>query len=167
MNNRTLVSEIEGVFITPLKIFSDERGSVMKMMGDYTLINDMPEFNNVSEIYFSVVKKDAVKAWHGHKYMTLNYACIYGRILVGLCDMREGKTFEKTCEVYLDDSEHYKLLTIPPGVWNGFRVWPDSNYEFAIMANAASHVHSPDEIERIKPEDFPIPFSWGHYEIAG
>lgn len=155
-------TEMEGVRLNELKTFSDVRGSVKKMMQAKA-----PPFLGVSEIYFSTVLKGIVKAWHGHRKMTLNYACIYGQIIVGLCDLRAGKTFGETATVYLDDTVHYKLLTIPPGVWNGFRMSQGSENNYAILANAASHVYDPDEISKIKPSEFPVAFDWGSYDIAG
>ena len=60
---------IEGVVITPLKQYVDERGKVMHM-----LRSDAPEFKSFGEIYFSSVHAGAIKGWHIHKRMTLNYA---------------------------------------------------------------------------------------------
>ncbi len=42
------------------------------------------------EIYFSTVYRGVVKGWHRHREMTLNYACIHGRIKLVLYDDREG-----------------------------------------------------------------------------
>lgn len=163
-----LATEMEGVLLTPLKVFADERGFVRKMMEAKPSVGGAPPFMNVSEIYFSSVIEGAVKAWHGHREMTLNYTCVYGVITVGLCDLRVGKTFGKTATVFLADVlPNYKLLTIPPGVWNGFRMTIGSLYKWATMANAASHVHDPDEIVRIKPKDFPFDYEWGPYKVAG
>ena len=53
---------IEGVKITPLKIISDDRGSVMHMMR-----NDSDVFDKFGEIYFSTIFKGKIKAWHLHK----------------------------------------------------------------------------------------------------
>ncbi|KKL11072.1 hypothetical protein LCGC14_2549480 [marine sediment metagenome] len=168
--NTTKDVGIEGVLITPLKQFKDDRGSVMKIIDDDLYDDDdnyKPNTNEIAEVYLSTIKPGVVKGWHGHKFMTLNYVCIVGRIIVGLCDLREGKTYGKIAAVYLDDVDHYRMLTIPPGVWNGFRIHPDSDLSPGILLNAASHVHSLDEIERIHPREFPIPFDWGDYEIAG
>lgn len=169
MDGREMIeaTEMEGVLLTSPKVFADERGFVRKMMEAKPSVGGAPPYMDVSEIYFSTVMKGVVKAWHGHREMTLNYTCVYGMIAVGLCDLRVGKTFGKTATVFLDDAADYKLLTIPPGVWNGFCVTEGSLYKFATMANAASHVYDPDEIMRIKPSDFPIEFDWGDYDIAG
>lgn len=155
-----------GVIVADLKIISDERGSVMKMIEDTTetYMHGSAVARSVAEIYFSTINPSVVKAWHGHKHMTLNYACVLGKVMVGLCDLRVGETFGKTAIVYLDTLDHYKLLTIPPGVWNGYR---SDGAAPAIIANAASEMYDKHDIERIPPKDFPIAFDWGIYTLAG
>ena len=72
---------IDGVLITPLKQIFDERGKVMHM-----LRNDSPVFSNFGEIYFSCTYPEAIKAWHMHTTMILNYAVIDGAIKCVLFD---------------------------------------------------------------------------------
>lgn len=157
---------INGVYIVDLRIISDDRGSVMKMIVDTNemYINSPVVARDVEEIYFSTVNPGIVKAWHGHKKMTLNYACLLGEVMIGLCDLRVGKTFGNTMRVHLDAMDRYQLLTVPPGVWNGYR---STNDKPAMIANAASMRYSDYDIERIHPRDFPIEFDWGPYEAAG
>ncbi len=157
---------IDGVYVADLKIFTDERGSVMKMIDDTekTYLYGGGISRRVEEIYFSTVNPGVVKAWHGHKKMTLNYACVLGEVMIGLCDLRVGKTFGNTMRIHLDMIDNYKLLTVPPGVWNGYRSMNDKP---AMIANAASLTYSDSDIERIHPEDFPVDFDWGPYEVAG
>lgn len=154
---------IEGVRITDLKIFEDKRGSVMHM-----LRWDDPHFVQFGEIYFSTIKPMVVKAWHLHKKMTLNYAVVVGNIQVSLIDLRsESKTFGEYMDVYLSSfGDDYRLLTIPPNVWNGFRV-VEGDTRSAIVANCATLPHHPDEIVRMHPDNFPVPYNWGRYEVAG
>lgn len=139
-------------------ILEDERGRVMKM----TEAGDLP----IGEVYFATVLPGVVKAWHGHSEMTLRYACVFGHVQVGLCDLRPGISFGQTLMIELDAEKNYQLLTIPPGVWNGFRNHPDY-FGTSIICNAASQYHSIFEITRIHPRDFPIQFDWGDYEVAG
>jgi len=75
---------IEGVKITPLRQILDERGKVMHM-----LRNNDAHFQSFGEIYFSCVYPGAIKAWHLHKEMTLNYAVPHGEIKLVLYDNRE------------------------------------------------------------------------------
>jgi len=148
-----------GVNLTRLMRISDCRGEVRKM-----IIPHCKE--DIGEVYFSIVNPKVVKAWHGHSKMTLNYACVYGAVQVGLCDLRTGKAFGKTAMINLDTNENYYLLTIPPGVWNGFRCHPTWD-EPAIICNAASIPYSEIEITKIDILEFPIPFDWGVYEVGG
>ena len=60
---------IEGVIVTPLRQILDERGKIMHMMR-----RDSPVSESFGEIYFSCIHPGAIKAWHVHKQMTLNYA---------------------------------------------------------------------------------------------
>jgi dTDP-4-dehydrorhamnose 3,5-epimerase len=166
---------IEGVTITPLKVFRDERGAVMHM-----LKKTDEHFDRFGEIYFSLVDTNAVKAWHLHKEMTLNYACIYGRIKLALFDQRPNSpTLNMVNTLHLEgypDFGEYNLISIPPGVWNGFRaeVIVSNDYGInhaqvipAIVANCATHPHDPEEIERRAPDEFPLRYDWGPYMVAG
>jgi dTDP-4-dehydrorhamnose 3,5-epimerase len=144
---------IEGVRVTPLRQIPDERGKIMHM-----LRSDAPHFEAFGEIYFSMVYPGAVKGWHIHRVMTLNYAVPSGTIKMVLFDAREGSpTQGRLMEVYAGEA-NYVLITVPPGVWNGFKgvgVTP------ALVANCATHPHDPDEIGRMDPHsNSVIPYSW-------
>ena len=52
---------IEGVFIKPLKVFSDEKGRVMHM-----LRSDDDLFKKFGEVYFSIVNPSVIKGWKKH-----------------------------------------------------------------------------------------------------
>jgi dTDP-4-dehydrorhamnose 3,5-epimerase len=144
---------IEGVRILPLRQILDERGKVMHM-----LRADTEGFTGFGEIYFSCVYPGAVKAWHIHKRLILNYAVPHGRIKLVLYDDRAGSlTRGETQEIFLGP-DHYCLVTIPPLVWNGFK---GIGTEMALVANCASIPHDPQEIERQDPADGSIPYDWG------
>lgn len=153
---------IDGVELTDLKIIPDERGAIFHM-----LRRDDPHFEAFGEIYFSMIYRTVVKAWHYHKEMTLNYACIYGQIVVGLLDLRyTSPTYEQQDLIMLDAGESYKLLTIPPRVWNGFRIPQGSGFDLSIVANCATLPHDPKEIIRVKPDRYKQ-FDWGDYSVGG
>jgi len=144
---------IEGVIITTLKQIVDERGKVMHM-----LRSDSEVFKSFGEIYFSCVYPGAIKAWHLHKEMTLNYAVPFGRIkLVLYDDRKDSLTREELQEIFLGP-DNYCLVTIPPLIWNGFK---GIGAETAIVANCASIPHDPNEIVRLDPLDKSIPYDWG------
>lgn len=143
---------IEGVLITPLKQILDERGKIMHM-----LRCDSEVFEQFGEIYFSCVHPGVIKAWHIHKKMTLNYAVPYGKIKLVLFDDREdSSTKGELMEIFLGP-DNYKLITIPPMVWNGFK---GIGTETSIVANCATIPHDPEEIDRLDPFDNHIPYDW-------
>lgn len=143
---------IEGVIITPLKQFFDERGKVMHMLRE-----DSEVFQRFGEIYFSCTNPGAIKAWHLHKQMTLNYAVIYGEIKCVLYDDREGSSTKGCVEEYFLSPENYSLITVPPLVWNGFK---GIGNKVSIVANCATIPHDPQEIERKSAFDLSIPYDW-------
>ena len=143
---------IDGVEIKQLDIIPDERGMILKM-----LRNDDPGFQKFGEIYFSAIYPNVVKGWHIHTKMTLNYAVISGSIKLVLYDDREGSlTRGEVQEIFLG-RENYKLVTIPPMIWNGFK---GIGTEHAIVANCSTIPHDPDEIKRMDPFENDIPYNW-------
>ena len=143
---------INGVSIIPLKIISDERGKIMHM-----LRCDDLHFKKFGEIYFSVVFPKAIKAWHVHKKMTLNYAVVEGTIkLVLYDDRKDSPTKGELMELSVGE-DNYVLVQVPPGVINGFKCVGTKS---ATVANCATEIHSPDEIIRIDPFSKEIPYNW-------
>ena len=143
---------IAGVIVTPLRQILDERGKVMHMLkvGD-------PAFQQFGEIYFSCVYPGAIKGWHIHREMTLNYAVPHGRIKFVLYDERpDSPTRGEIQEIFMGP-DNYCLVTVPTMVWNGFK---GIGNEMAVVANCATIPHSPDEIDRRDPFDPSIPYDW-------
>ena len=143
---------IEGVVITPLKQIFDERGKVMHMLRE-----DSSIFSRFGEIYFSCTNPGAIKAWHLHKQMTLNYAVIYGEIKCVLYDDRPNSKTRGCVEEYFLSPETYCLVTVPPLIWNGFK---GIGQKVSIVANCATIPHDPNEIERKSADDPSIPYDW-------
>lgn len=143
---------INGVRITPLRQIPDERGKIMHMMR-----NDMEGFAGFGEIYFSCVYPGAIKGWHIHKKMVLNYAVPHGHIKFVLYDDRpDSPTRGELQEVFMGP-DNYCLVSVPPMVWNGFK---GIGTEMAVVANCASIPHDPAEIDRMDPFDPSIPYDW-------
>jgi dTDP-4-dehydrorhamnose 3,5-epimerase len=143
---------IDGVEITPLKQIFDERGKVMHMLRD-----DSTVFTNFGEIYFSCTYPGAIKAWHMHTEMTLNYAVIHGSIKCVLFDDRPGSKTKGNIEEYFLSPENYCLITVPPLIWNG---WKGIGSNSSIVANCATIAHDPKEIQRKPATDSSIPYDW-------
>ena len=143
---------IDGVVITPLSQIFDERGKVMHMMRE-----NSPVFTRFGEIYFSCTYPGAVKAWHLHTEMTLNYAVIYGAIKCVLYDNRPDSKTRGVVEEYFLSPENYCLVTVPPLIWNG---WKGIGSEISIVANCSNIPHDPDEMLRKPFDDKYFNYDW-------
>lgn len=143
---------IDGVQVIPLKRIPDERGTVYHM-----LKRTDPHFIAFGEIYFSTVYPGVVKGWHLHREITLNYACIHGRIKLVIYDDREASpTRGQLTEVFLGP-DHYALVVIPPRLWNGFK---GMGTEPAIVADCITQPFDEAQAVRMDPFDPQIPYDW-------
>jgi dTDP-4-dehydrorhamnose 3,5-epimerase len=145
-------SKIDGVKVVPLRRIPDERGTI------YHMLRATDEhFVQFGEIYFASVREGIVKGWHRHREMTLNYACVHGRIKLVLYDDREGSaTRGALMELFLGP-DNYSLVVIPPGVWSGFK---GMYAPYSLVANCCTHVHDPSLSERVDPFENDIPYDW-------
>jgi dTDP-4-dehydrorhamnose 3,5-epimerase len=143
---------IDGVIIRPLDRIGDARGMVMRMMRA-----DDPSFSRFGEIYFSLVNPGAVKAWRSHARLTSNYAVPVGTVRLVLFDDRpESSTRGAVIERVIGEPA-YCLVTIPPGIWSGFR---GESVGPALVANCATEAHDPAESTRLEPDSDRIPYRW-------
>jgi dTDP-4-dehydrorhamnose 3,5-epimerase len=144
-------ARIEGVEFVPLGRIPDERGTIYHM-----LRRTDPHFREFGEIYFTSIYRDIVKGWHRHARMTLNYACIWGRVkLVLYDDRKDSPTKGAIVERFLGPDD-YSLVVIPPGIWTALK----GMSELAIVANCATHPHDPALTERLDPHSPKIPYDW-------
>jgi dTDP-4-dehydrorhamnose 3,5-epimerase len=141
-----------GFELKPLRRIPDERGTVFHMLRATD-----PHFRAFGEIYFTTIYQGVIKGWHRHREMTLNYACMHGRIKLVVYDDREGsETRGALAEVYLGP-DAYALAIIPPGLWNGFKGMADP---YSIVANCCTHPHDPKRSSRMDPFSPTIPYDW-------
>ncbi len=144
---------IKGVNIKQLKKIPDERGMILHMLKE-----DDKEFSRFGEIYFSIVYPGVIKGWHLHTKMTLNYAVIQGMIKLALYDNRQkSQTKGELMEIFTGE-DNFSLITIPPGVWNGFK---GIGTKSSIVANCATLQYDPKEIKRMNPfKNSLIQYDW-------
>lgn len=153
MSNPTV---IDGVRVTPLRRIPDERGTIYHM-----LRADDPHFEQFGEIYFTSIYPGVVKGWHRHREITLNYACVFGRVKLVVYDDRPASaTAGGLLEVFLGPDD-YSLVSIGPGIWSGFKGMSEP---FAIIANCCTHPHDPSRTTRIDPFDNDIPYDWAIHQ---
>lgn len=143
---------IHDVSVTSLRRIPDDRGCVFHM-----LKSTDAQFRAFGEIYFSSAYPGVVKGWHSHERMTINYACIVGNIKMVLFDDRAGSPSKGTLQVIYLGNRNYSLVTVPPGIWNGFQ---NVDVIESIVANCSDIPHDPGEIKRLNPHGSHIPFDW-------
>jgi len=143
---------IEGVKIIPKKQIIDERGKIMHM-----LRNDDTNFTKFGEIYFSYSYPNTVKAWHLHKSMTVNYACVIGKIKLVLMDDRTNSSTKGTLQEIFLTTDNYTLVSVPPGIWNGFK---SIENKFSIIANCSDIPHDTNEMLRRPFNDAYFNYDW-------
>jgi dTDP-4-dehydrorhamnose 3,5-epimerase len=143
---------LDGVILTKLKEIKDKRGSVFHM-----LRNDSKVFKSFGEIYFSTIFPKTIKAWHMHKEMILNYACIEGEIKLVLFDSRKNSSTKNQTQEIILSRKNYFLVTVPPLIWNGF---VNIGKKDAILANCSNVPYSDEEIIRKSSLDKSIPYKW-------
>jgi dTDP-4-dehydrorhamnose 3,5-epimerase len=125
---------VDQILVTPLERIPLKGGDVLHAMK----CTD-PGFVDFGEAYFSLIDIDAIKAWKRHLRMTLNIMVPLGAVqFVFIND--QGVMREEVIGL-----DRYIRLTIPPGIWFGFRglVAP-----YSLLMNIADTPHDPAEIER-------------------
>ncbi len=137
---------IDGVTLRPLRQFPDDRGAVLHM-----LRSSDAHFEKFGEVYFSTVRRGAIKAWHRHTRKTVNLVVPIGMLRFVLWS--EGGEAREL----LLGRENYQLLTIRPGIWYGFQGLAEGE---SLVANCATEPFDPDEGENLPVETDRIPFVW-------
>jgi len=143
---------IEGVKIVALKVIPDERGAIMHGVRKDNILNEF------GEVYFSKIYKDAIKGWHVHETLILNYICVFGQVKLVLHDLRDkSPTQGETQEIFMG-MDNYSLVHIPSGIASGIKgLWDP----FSIVCNVASEQHDPSKkYRRIQPGDGIIDYDW-------
>lgn len=129
---------ISGIKLTDLSIVPGENGNVFHFMK-----KSDPCFVDFGEVYFSSIDRGAIRAWKLHTKMTLNVVIPQGKVLFNMKDLREGSpTFGKLQSVMLSQ-EPWQRLTVPPGIWFGFKGLGLSGN---LVCNQADLSHDPREV---------------------
>ena len=89
--------------------------------------------------------------------MTLNYAVVIGEIKLVLYDSRQDSKTKGQVQEFFLSQKNYKLISVPPLIWNGFMGIGEST---AIVANCADLPYDDTEIERKSESDPDIGYEW-------
>ena len=103
------------------------------------------------EAYFSWVDIHAIKAWKRHLKMTMNVIVPFGqtRFVFRL----PGDDVYRVEDIGV---ERYARITVPPGIWFGFKGLSSPQ---SLVLNVASIAHDPTEVERVSIGEFK--YDWG------
>lgn len=100
------------------------------------------EYHGFGEVYFSSIRRGVVRGWKLHREMTMNLVVPVGSVrFVFFNELAELDSKED----YIIGVGNYVRLTVPPLTWCAFRGMGDGDN---LIANVASIVHSPEELER-------------------
>ena len=143
---------IEGVELNPQKIIPHEKGDIYQILKD----NDSGYFG-FGEVYLSKVNSGVVKAWKKHSNMICNFVVVFGMIKVVIYDGRKDSKSQNCFNEFVlsDKRENYCRLTIPRGVWYGFK---GISINENILLNFSNIKHDPNE-QTNKPLGF-INYKW-------
>ena len=125
---------VEDILISDLKIISVPGGDVLHAMKHMDL-----GYKGFGEAYFSRIDVGAIKAWKRHLKMTLNLVVPVGRVIFHFIDERGG------ARQLVIGSSDYKRLTVPPGIWFGFKGLDENG---SLLLNIADIPHDPTEVQR-------------------
>ena len=89
--------------------------------------------------------------------MTLNYAAVLGEIKLVLYDARTNSKTKGQVQEFFLSQKNYKLVSVPPLIWNGFMGIGNTT---AIVANCADLPYDDTEIKRKSAFDKDIPYNW-------
>lgn len=144
---------IQGVEINPLQTIAVSGGDVRHYIKESNL-----NFKVFGEAYFSEILYDHIKAWKLHRKAHQNFTVPFGKVEFVLIDAREeSKTFGNVMKVLLDDDKNYRLLTVPPKIWYGFRGLASGK---SLIANISSIEHDPNESDNLDINHFDDLHSW-------
>ena len=125
---------LQSILVNPLKRISTLNGDVLHAMKK----ND-PGYVDFGESYFSLIDYNSIKAWKRHRKMIMNLVVPVGKVkfvfnINSYSDFRVEEVGEN----------HYVRLTVPPGIWFGFKGLSKSQ---SLILNISSIIHDPNEVE--------------------
>lgn len=139
-------SNIEGVLISNLRQIPNAKGDIY-----HGLKKSEPSFEGFGESYFSFINYNEIKAWKRHFKMICNLTVPVGEVEFILYDQRESSSTQGKIMKITLGYKNYKRLTIPPGIWYGFKGISQGEN---LLHNIASIEHDPNEQENVPLNTF-------------
>lgn len=143
---------IDGLKVSPLMEFKDNKGSVKKMIS-----KDHPDFTQFGEIYFSITNPGIIKGWKYHHEIIQLMTVVSGQVkLIVYDDRKDSPTYKNIQEIIFGEDE-YQLITMPPKIWYSFKCLSQTP---AIIANCINQPHDPNESITADLDSDLIPYRW-------
>ena len=120
----------------------------------YKYIEISKFFKKISEVYFSKVKKNNIKAWKKNKTSNQYFYVFVGKINLKIFDDRNRKN--KMYNFILGSKSKYSKIFIPKNVWYGFKGLETNN----IIVNSLSTLHKNCKMETLEIKNKYIPIVW-------
>ncbi len=128
------MSLLSDIIISETATIPNELGDIIKIVK----CNDK-EIKKISEVYCSWVVPNKIKAWKRQEIQTMNLFVLLGTIRFVFIDSNEEI-------MRLDiNSNSNKLLTVPPGIWYGFKCISNDN---GLILNSTDIAHNPNSVSR-------------------
>ena len=131
------IDVLDGVLVSPLKRIEHHLGDIL-----HGIKKSDQGYNGFGEAYFSTIIKGEIKGWNRHRQMTMNLVVPIGSVTFVLWKGSEDENRKYQIETL--SLENYQRLTIPPGIWVGFRGNSEPNN---LILNIADLEHDPHEKE--------------------
>ena len=127
--------KLEDILLSKLKQLKTVNGEVL-----HALRNSDLGYNKFGEVYFSTIEPNSINAWKRHSKMLINFIVPVGEVrFVFYIDKESGFRTENI------GLNRYMRLTVPPGIWFGFKGLSDG---LNLICNIADIPHDPNEILR-------------------
>ena len=144
---------IEGALVQELSWFSDQRGSLSVLLRDDQTALFGQEFG---QAYVTTVLPGVVKAWHRHAHQRDRMVGLVGQTLLVLLDGRPDSPTRGVVVEAMLGPRHHVLVSIPAGVWHGFKNVGDGESMVLNLPDRAYDAAAPDE-QRGAPHEAPAP----------
>ena len=136
------------ILVTPLKRIKILKGDVMHIMKKKD-----DGFKDFGEAYFYWISNKSIKAWKYHSRMTMNLVVPFGQ--VRFVFYKKNKFGHEEFQVEEIGVRRYVRLTVPPGLWFGFKGLHSPR---SLIMNISNIPHSEKEVKRINLDA--IKYNW-------
>ncbi|ADK16810.1 dTDP-4-dehydrorhamnose 3,5-epimerase family protein [Clostridium ljungdahlii] len=147
---------IEGVKYKRLKVYPDERGSLIEIFR-----NDDEDFlgGKFGQLITSICYPGVVKGWHIHSVQVDRLAVISGMAKIVLYDARENSPTKGEINEFFVGERNPLFILIPPGVYHGLKAIGTQPSITLGLPTELYKYDEPDEF-RVHPHNDEIPYNW-------